>query len=475
MKQNASIFYSLLLVIGDFLALVAAFVTAYILRVKFDTRPLIEQIPAEAYLYGFLTILPLWILVQAFIGLYRRDVYENRFREFGRLALGSFLGILVVIGYDFVIEGSIFPARLVAVYGLILSFGFLVIFRALARQLRKLLFSFGYGIVNVLIVGDKPETKSIVRELENTKNSGYRIVGIVTTGHSNAHKTFPNFSEAVAKLGSKGIHSIIQTELYRKAEKNDEIMVYAQTHHISYKFIPGNNELFIGNIEVELFRGVPVVTVHQTALVGWGRIGKRLFDIIIGSILVILTSPVFIIVAILQKITAPSAPILYRQKRLTQFNREFTVFKFRSMKPEYGKISPEEAFIQMGKPGLAEAYREGGDHVPDDPRITGFGRFLRATSLDELPQLLNVVRGDISLVGPRALVPSELKNYKQRHNILSIKSGVTGLAQVSGRRDISFEERRKLDLYYVQNWSFWLDITILLRTLRAVINGIGAK
>lgn len=475
MKQNASIFYSLLLVLGDFLALVAAFVTAYVLRVKFDTRPLIEQIPAETYLYGFLAILPLWILVQAFIGLYRRDVYENRFREFGRLALGSFLGMLVVIGYDFVIDGSVFPARLVAVYGLILSFSFLVIFRALARQLRKLLFSYGYGITNVLIVGNTPETQSIIRELENTKRSGYRIVGIVTTGHNHTHKTFPTFTEATEKLNSKGIHSIIQTQLYRKAELNDEIMNYAQTHHIAYKFIPGNNELFIGNIEVELFRGVPVVTVHQTALVGWGSVLKRLFDIIFGAFLVILTSPILILIAILQKITAPTVPVFYKQKRLTQFNREFTVFKFRSMKPQYGGISPEEAFIQMGKPELAEAYRDGGDHVPNDPRITGFGRFLRASSLDELPQLLNVVRGDISLVGPRALVPSELKNYKQKHNILSIKSGVTGLAQVSGRRDISFEERRKLDLYYVQNWSFWLDITILLRTLRAVINGIGAK
>ena len=474
MKQNSSIFYALLLIIGDFLALIAAFTVAYILRVKYDTRPLIEQIPSETYLYGFLAVLPLWILVHIAIGLYKREVYENRFKEFGRLILGSFLGMLVIIGYDFVIDDTLFPARLVAVYGFVLSLGFLVIFRAVARLIRSLFYAMGIGITNVLIVGETSDAESIIEELQHTKRSGHRIIGVVTDGRSD-HKTFKTFSEAAQKLGPKKINSIIQAELFRNPELNDEIMVYAQSNHISYKFIPSNNELFVGNIEVELFRGTPVVTVHQTALIGWGSIVKRAFDILIGSVLVVITSPVMIVVALVQKLSSPSAPILLKQTRLTQFNREFIVYKFRTHKPEFNGLSPEEAFRKMGEPGLAKAYRAGGDHIPNDPRISKFGHFLRITSVDELPQLLNVVKGDISLVGPRALVPEELKNYRQRHHILSIKSGVTGLAQVSGRRNISFEERRKLDLYYVQNWSFWLDITILLKTLRAVINGIGAK
>jgi lipopolysaccharide/colanic/teichoic acid biosynthesis glycosyltransferase len=113
--------------------------------------------------------------------------------------------------------------------------------------------------------------------------------------------------------------------------------------------------------------------------------------------------------------------------------------------------------------------------LPEDPRITPFGKFLRATSLDELPQLINVLKGDISLVGPRALVPQELDTHAKKHTILSVKSGLTGLAQVSGRRDISFDERRQLDMYYVQNWSFGLDLTILIKTVRAVLRGSGAK
>ncbi|MEO7624388.1 MAG: sugar transferase, partial [Candidatus Saccharimonadales bacterium] len=159
---------------------------------------------------------------------------------------------------------------------------------------------------------------------------------------------------------------------------------------------------------------------------------------------------------------------------LTRFNQQFRVYKFRSQYAKYDGTTPEEAFKSMGKPGLAKTYRANGDFLPDDPRVTRLGKFIRRTSLDELPQLFNVVRGDISLVGPRALIPQELAVYAKRHAILSVKSGLTGLAQVSGRRNIPFEERRKLDLYYVQNWSFWGDLVILARTISIVIFHKGA-
>ena len=129
----------------------------------------------------------------------------------------------------------------------------------------------------------------------------------------------------------------------------------------------------------------------------------------------------------------------------------------------------------MGKPGLIKKYRQNGDKIPNDPRITKLGKILRATSLDELPQLFNVLRGDISLVGPRALVPGELHHYGDRSLLLSVKSGLTGLAQVSGRRDISFDERRALDLYYIQNWSLGMDFRIMFRTIGAVLFRKGAK
>ena len=202
---------------------------------------------------------------------------------------------------------------------------------------------------------------------------------------------------------------------------------------------------------------------------------KRLMDIVVGSVALLLLSPIMLLVAIIMKLSAPREAVFFRQTRLTRFNREFRIYKFRSQKSKYNGTTPEEAFTMMGRPELIKQYRDNGDQLDNDPRITRLGRFLRATSLDELPQLLNVVKGDISLVGPRALIPQEINQYKRKDTILAVKSGLTGLAQVSGRRDISFEERRQLDVYYVQNWSLWLDIRILVKTFGMVLFQRGAR
>ena len=474
MKNNASLVYAFILILGDFSALVAAFTVAYILRVKVDPRPLIEQIPALTYLYASLTILPLWILVQAFIGLYSPIVYEKRFSEFGRLLVGSFLGILVVIGYDFISTDDLFPARLVPVYALVLGFSFLLLFRTIARIARRTLFKYGIGISNVLLVGNTEASEQMALAISNTKRTGQHVLGIVGRDVKR-FRDFKSFGEAIADL-TQPIHGIIQTELYKDQDNNNEILQYAQQHHISYRFVPGNTDLFVGNIAVELFAGsLPVIAVHQTALIGWGRIVKRLFDFFVSGAMLFAFSPVMMLIALCIKLTDPRGPIMFRQDRLTRFDRTFRVYKFRTMKQKYSVVPDKEAFELMGKPELYEKYKANGYMLPKDPRVTPIGRFLRRTSLDELPQLINVLKGDLSLVGPRALVAEELNTYEKKHAILSVKSGLTGLAQVSGRQDISFDERRKLDIYYVQNWSFWNDVVIMLKTIRAVVRGVGAK
>lgn len=478
MKNSSSLVYNVILIIGDFLALLAAFVGAYILRVTLDNRPLVEAVPAKTYLGIFLTLLPLWIIIFALLGLYNSAIYEKRFSELGRLLIGSFIGLLFVVFWDFISSTPVFPARLVPIYGFLLAFVFLVIFRNLARWVRTLLFGYGIGITNVLIVGDTQLSKELVDSLVDSRHSGYQVVGLIgSPKHAEEYPhipVFPSFSEALEKLGSGHIHGIIQTELYHDEAKNQEILSHAQSHHTGYRFTPGNSELFVGNIDVELFRSsIPVIAVHQTALFGWGRVVKRLFDLLLGGILLIIASPFMLVIAILNKLI--NGGVFFRQTRLTRFDQEFKVFKFQTPRTAYNGITPEEAFEKMGKPELIVKYRANGDFLPDDPRFGKFGRFLRRTSLDELPQLFNVMKGDLSLVGPRALVPEELHKTDKRHAILSVKSGLTGLAQVSGRRNISFEERRQLDVYYVQNWSFWLDIVILLKTVRAVLSGSGAK
>jgi len=473
MKNNASLAYSLLLIIGDFLALLAAFSVAYILRVKLDERSLITQIAAWDYFRAVATVLPLWILVHAFIGLYNQEVFEKRFSELGRLIVGSIMGILVVIGYDFVSSTELFPARLVPVYGLVIGFGFLLLFRSIIKIVRRILFRYGIGISNVLIVGNTQATQDMAEAVQNTKSTGQKV--LATVGRDvRSFKHYPTFSEAIDSL-RRPIHAIIQTELYNNQDKNNEILRYAHEHHASYRFVPGNTDLFVGNITVDLYAGLPVVAVHQTALIGWGRIVKRIFDLLMSAFLLVILSPVFLLIAVAIKVFDPKGPVFFRQTRLTRFNREFKVYKFRSMYQRYSGPSDKEAFDMMGRPELYEEYKNNGYKLEKDPRVTPIGRFLRITSLDELPQLINVLRGDISLVGPRALIPQELNAYEKKHAILSVKSGMTGLAQISGRQDIDFDERRRLDIYYVQNWSFWNDLTILLKTIRAVIGGIGAR
>lgn len=474
MRNNASLGYSIFLILGDFLALIAAFAAAYLLRFRLLDDGKVASVGGETFLYAIISLLPIWLLIHAFIGLYRQEVYEKRFSELGRVLVGAFIGTLAIISYDFLVEGRLLPGRLIPVYAFGLSFGFLVIFRTFARILRRQLYRFGLGISNIVIIGNTEVSEHIAKAVGDTKNTGLRVVGVVGRKVTGFH-TFASFEEAMTFLNKGPIHGIIQTELYKSTDQNNQILLYAQTNHISYRFVPGNSDLFVGNITVELFANLPVIAVHQTALIGWGRVVKRLFDLLVTSIGLIIALPVIVLISLLILIFDPRGGVFFKQTRLTRFNREFTVYKFRSMKQKYSGLSPEKAFALMGKPQLATRYRENGDFLVKDPRISRIGSFLRASSLDELPQLFNVLKGDLSLVGPRALVPQELNAYEKKHAILSVKSGLTGLAQISGRRDIDFNERRKLDVYYVQNWSFWLDISILIKTIRAVIGGIGAK
>jgi exopolysaccharide biosynthesis polyprenyl glycosylphosphotransferase len=479
MRNNSSLVYSFSLVVGDFLALVAAFAGAYILRVSISHKPISEHIHAVTYLEIFLLVLPFWILIFALMGLYNSNIYEKRFVEAGKLLIGSFLGLLFVTGLAYFSNKPVFPAKLVPIYGFIFAFLFLVVIRNIARATRSLMFSYDIGITNVLLVGNTPMSFELIDILQDRRSSGYKILGVVTD-KEHAAKRYPHLhifntmDEAISHLKTRNIHSIVQTELFADPNLNNDLIDFAQQHHIAFRFIPGNSEMFVGNLEVELFKqSLPVVTVHQTALVGWGRIVKRLFDLTVGGLLLILASPLIIIITVAEILSGGS--VFFRQTRLTRFDQKFRVYKFRSQYKKFDGTTPEKAFEMMGKPELARQYRENGDFIANDPRITPLGKFLRRTSLDELPQLFNVIRGDLSLVGPRALIPEELILFEKRHAILSVKSGLTGLAQVSGRKHISFDERRKLDMYYVQNWSFWLDIIILFKTIRVVLRGEGAK
>ncbi len=475
--RNARL-YSIALILGDFLTLLVAFSLAYIVRVQFDNRPLVADIRGVDFLRTSLVLIPLWLVAFAALGLYSSKVYSKRLAEMGRLFIGSVIGILIVLGYSFVVDEPVFPARLVAVYAFVGSYLLLVIARELIRQVRTLLFRYGQGVSRVLLIGTTEAVGDIARQLNDTRRSGYHIVAIAgPTKIVPAHfqgEHFSNLENALNALEKLGITTIVQTDLYDSSERNQRIMSAAQTLHIGYNFIPGEPEFYSGKNTIDVFLGYPVISVHQTPLIGWGEIAKRIFDVIAVTGLLILLSPVFLLISLLQKIFNPGS-VFYINQRLTRFAKPFGLCKFRTMAPQYGGRDAAEEFRAMGRDDLAHEYEQH-RKVKNDPRITGFGRFLRATSLDELPQLFNVLRGELSLVGPRPILPQELNLYRGRGALLhSVKSGVTGLWQVSGRSNLAFDKRVELELYYAQNWSFWLDLKILLKTLPALFKKGSAR
>jgi len=306
MKNNASLIYSVALLVGDFVALLAAFTIAYILRVSLDHTPISASVHADTYINIVATLLPFFLLIFALFGLYDPRVQWQRFREFGQLALGCLIGIMAVISYSYLFNVQIFPARLVTLYGFLLAFCFVLLFRTAARGIRRILFRYNVGVARVLLVGDTRLSLELVSILADTAATGYRVVGIVgcqkfPLSHKGHIHCFESFAEATGKLDS-GFDTIVQTELYATGNRNEEILVYAQEHHLDYRFVPGNSELFVGNIEAELFQSVPVISVNQTALTGWGRVVKRLTDIILSSVAIVITSPIMVVVAAMIKL-----------------------------------------------------------------------------------------------------------------------------------------------------------------------------
>lgn len=478
MRVRNNVFYSLFLILADLFVLAIAFLIAYVLRVQLDARPLIEQIAAKDYLLTFLSIAPFWIITLAALGLYDRNIRNKRAGETMKLFVGSFIGILLVLGYEFLTGENVFPARLVAVYAFIASFVLLVLSRFIIHTVRGVLFRNGVGAHRLLVIGTGDTATDIVEQLSQTSKSGYHISAIagpkslIPKGLDIAH--YNSVQRALDVIKHLHITAIIQTDLFEDDTKNQSILRAAQTKHIDYNFIPGKSEFYSGKNTVDLFLGYPMISVSQTALIGWGEVVKRIFDLLVTIPLLIVLSPFLVIIWILQKIFNPG-PALYKSARLSRYSEKITLLKFRSMNPRYGKRDAADEFRSMGRDDLAREYEQY-RKVKNDPRITGFGKFLRDTSIDELPQLLNVLKGDLSLVGPRPILPQEMKLTRGRGALLhSVKSGVTGLWQVSGRSDLSFEQRIELESYYAQNWSFWLDIKILFKTLWVVIKKDGAK
>lgn len=479
MPSKNTKFYSVILMTADFFVLLLAFTAAYILRVQMDNRPLVNPIYAFDYLVMALTILPLWIAVFASLGLYSSHIYNRRLAEWGKIAVGSLVGILVIIGWEYITTENFFPARLVAFYALGISFVLVLIERELMRLLRSIAFRYGIGISRVLIIGSNEATADIAHELAATGRSGYQIVAMVTPKKYVPYRRgiihYADVETALKNIKAQQIDTIIQTDLAGYTDLNKKILSAAQINHVRYSFIPGEPEFYTGKNTIDIFLGYPMINVSQTPLIGWGAIVKRVFDLFVVVLTMPIWGPLLLLIGLLQKLFN-RGPILYPTTRLSQFSKPIKLYKFRTMKDRpTAHLDAADEFEAMGRKDLAAEYRKH-RKVKNDPRITKFGQFLRSSSLDELPQIINVIKGDVSLVGPRPILPQEVDFAPNKTALLhSVKSGITGLWQVSGRSNLSFEERIELETFYAQNWSFLLDLKILFKTIKVVLFKVGAR
>ena len=474
MQKKSDQVLRLALILGDALALILSFLFAYIIRTRLDPRPYFFESELLEFAKTIVTTVPILLIILAALGLYQKSVFQNpsKIPEFSRLVLASILSVAALITYSFFTFEDIFPVRLMALTSAIISLALLIIERNLVRLVARQIFKKDYGTRGVIIVGNSKSTKSLARYISETPESGYRLLGVV------AGKRF--IPKKLQKLQRSSLKEALKKStpdiIFQTDEKNSDY-VYKKSieKHLLYYFVPNETALSSHLGSMELIGNTPAILVQLTPLCGLNAAIKRLFDIIFSLVAIILTAIPMALVWLIIKLESPEASPIYSSTRLTRYNKKFSCYKFRSMKPEYSGMLPEEAFKKMGKPELIKKYRDNGDYIKNDPRITKFGAFIRKTSLDELPQFFNVLKGDISLIGPRALVPEELRTYGDRSTILTVKSGLTGFAQVSGRRDISFEERRALDIYYVKNWSLSLDAQILFKTIISVLKNEGAK
>jgi exopolysaccharide biosynthesis polyprenyl glycosylphosphotransferase len=470
--KRSKLFFSFLLVPIDYLMIVLAGLTAYFLRYSDllkNFRPAIFNLKFENYLNIVLLIAVFWIVIFAIAGLYTVGGARKIVKEFYRVVLACSTGFMLIVILIFV-QRQLFDSRFIILAGWILAIIYVSFARALIRGIQRLLLSRGIGVEKVVIVGTSAASDLLMSSFSADKSFGYEVVKRVRDFELSTAKELTDLLEV------NEINEIIQADPNLSKAETLRLYDFADEHHLIFKYVADLLGTKVLKTELTEFAGLPIMEVKKTPLDGWGRIIKRISDIVVSLILIIILSPIYILTAIIIKLDSHGPIFFYRRDddmplfRVGQNGELFRYFKFRSMRDRSDSMRYKE---------LADFnLRKGGPlvKIKDDPRITNFGKFIRRFSIDELPELFLVLAGKMSLVGPRPHLPEEVAKYERHHKkVLTVKPGVTGLAQISGRSDLTFEEEVKLDTYYIENWSFLLDLTILLRTPMAVLKNRKAE
>jgi len=468
MKKSELIFTSILVPL-DFLMILGAGLVAYFLRTSpwlAQYRPVLfyPNLPFSRYLSLVIGVSFFLLIVFALVGLYKIKISRPFLEDFFKIVIGLSAGIIVLVFYIF-LRREWFDSRFLILAGWMTAIVFVCFGRLLVSRWQKYLMrKYHFGTQRVLVVGQDGLSQKIVQNIEEQTSLGYQLV---------ANLTEPDMEKIRAKANNPGIEEIILANPNWPRKKILELVNFCEENHLVFKFVPNLFQTLTSNTSVETLGDVPMIELRRTALDGWGKIIKRIIDIIGSLVGIIIFAPLMAVIALVVKCDS-KGPVIYRNERVSP-KGNFDTYKFRSMKFKYcvGRHYPHSRTADAYEDELVKekSIRQGPVHkIIDDPRRTKVGQFLERTSLDELPQFFNVLKGEMSLVGPRPHMPKEVARYEKHHRkVFNIKPGITGLAQVSGRSDLDFNEEVKLDTFYIENWSLKLDLKILLNTPAVVL------
>jgi exopolysaccharide biosynthesis polyprenyl glycosylphosphotransferase len=388
-----------------------------------------------------------------------------------RLSLQAcFTSALLLTGTLYLVKAEDIPRSIV-----VLTVGVVAVALSLRRLVVRLIlyrrFECGMGTRNVLIVGTGPEAHALRHHLQSIRHLGYTFKGFIETACGPARPTAQR-GEVLGPLESLFLHARKQfvDEIFFIAPCERgmvlEALAQARSHGIDMRVVPEMYDGLTWNNPIEYIGQFPTIPLHRGRAAEAGLLLKRGLDLAFSSLVLLALAPLLVLVAMAIKIDSPG-PVFYRSERMGKKGRVFACLKFRTMVSDAEQRLAEVLPLNERKEVLFK--------VSNDPRITRLGRWLRKYSIDELPQFFNVLRGEMSVVGPRPPLASEVREYKLHHlRRLNVMPGITGLWQVQGRQDPSFDSYVSLDVTYIENWSIWLDILIILRTVGVVLAGTGS-
>lgn len=470
MKRAETIFTIALLPL-DYCLLVAAGLAAYFLRISdlmAVERPVLfgVNLPLEKYLAITVSAAFFTVIIFALAGLYRLRRANGVLDDLIQITIAVSASLAGIIVYSFA-RREWFDSRFLIFAAWLLAILFVAGGRLFLRTLQRFLVSrYKIGAHNALVIGSDKFSRGLITEMKNRPALGYNLI---------QHFDDLDLEKIKIKVAGECIDDIILADPEFSRESVWELIDFCEERHLNFSFIPNLFQALTVNAAFGALAGIPMVELRRTALDGWGKVIKRFVDTIGALIGLALFAPLMLALFILIKFDSPG-PAIYKNQRVGP-RGVFNTYKFRSMKIEYctGPEYDRDGRASRMEDELVE--KQNGRQGPvfkiiDDPRRTKLGRFLEKSSLDELPQFFNVLTGKMSLVGPRPHMPKEVAKYEKWHKkVFNIKPGMTGLAQISGRSDINFDEEAKLDIYYLENWSLWLDGKILLKTPLVVLLG----